>query len=147
MTHDLRSPLQTIQKAVYLIERNSDNPVYPALIKDSLKLASGILVGFRDYYRGYHVKPVDTHVQGILDLSLSEFEVPENIKLVKEIGEIDQIRCDPTKISQVFLKLIQNSIDAMPDGGEIKISIDDHEDEIVASVSDNGHGIKTGGDE
>lgn len=53
------------------------------------------------------------------------------------------IRCDPQKISQVFINLIDNSCDAITGrkSGRIKISAISKDNEVVISIRDNGPGI------
>ncbi len=51
------------------------------------------------------------------------------------------IHVDKDKIIQVFHNLLNNAIRFTPQGGEIKIVIEDKEDEVLCSVSDTGTGI------
>ncbi|MFH0850236.1 MAG: histidine kinase dimerization/phospho-acceptor domain-containing protein, partial [Candidatus Bathyarchaeota archaeon] len=53
LAHDLRSPLQTIQNALFLLERSPENPLFYEMIKLSLRQATDILDNFRDYYKGH----------------------------------------------------------------------------------------------
>jgi signal transduction histidine kinase len=49
LAHDLRSPLQTIQNAVFLLERSPENPMFYTMIRESLKQTTQILDSFRDF--------------------------------------------------------------------------------------------------
>jgi len=53
------------------------------------------------------------------------------------------VQCDPGQIEQVLLALIMNAIDAMPRGGNLWISTEDHGEsgEIGIQVRDDGSGI------
>lgn len=48
---------------------------------------------------------------------------------------------DETKIRQVFLHLIKNSIEAMPNGGSLKITVEEDDAMVTISVIDSGPGI------
>lgn len=51
------------------------------------------------------------------------------------------IEMDSEKIRQVFLHLIRNSIEAMPDGGTLTLSSYQENSSVVVSISDTGGGV------
>ncbi|MHC4322090.1 MAG: hybrid sensor histidine kinase/response regulator [Planctomycetota bacterium] len=53
-----------------------------------------------------------------------------------------RIRCNPSELREVIINIINNSIDAMPNGGKIETSIKTDENNVIISISDNGIGIK-----
>jgi two-component system sporulation sensor kinase A len=142
LAHDLRSPLQTIQNALFLLERNPDNPLFYEMIKLSLRQATDILDNFRDYYKGHQLKPVEASIVQSYELAAAELQVPENVKMVAQIEELPNFAMDPTKVALVFKKLMQNALDAMPDGGELHVEIRDAGDFVEVQISDTGCGIK-----
>jgi signal transduction histidine kinase len=141
LTHDLRSPLQTIRNAVYLIERDPANPVFYQMIKDSLEQATAILDGFRDYYQGNLIRPIKSDSSKVYEMGKSRVDIPDNISLVEEIEECDEIEIDPGKLSKVFTILLKNAVQSQPDGGVITVKIEDDNDVIRVSISDKGQGI------
>ena len=44
-------------------------------------------------------------------------------------------------LNQVWTNLIDNAADAMAEGGELRVSAHNEEDQVVVTVSDTGHGI------
>lgn len=50
-------------------------------------------------------------------------------------------RCKPSELREVVINIINNSIDAMPNGGKIELSARTDEDNVIISISDNGIGI------
>ena len=54
---------------------------------------------------------------------------------------LPQIQGNHLGLTQVFLNLVLNAIDAMPDGGRLHISSARVESHLVAVVRDTGHGI------
>ncbi|MCK4438580.1 HAMP domain-containing histidine kinase, partial [Candidatus Bathyarchaeota archaeon] len=125
LAHDLRSPLQTIQNAVYLLERSPENPMFYTMIRESLKQTTQILDNFRDFYKGHRLKMVDANIVKAYELGISELEIPDDVELTLEADEIERFSMDPTKVALVFRKLIKNAIDAMAGGGEIRVGIED----------------------
>ena len=53
-----------------------------------------------------------------------------------------RIRCNPSELREVIINIINNSIDAMPNGGKIETSIKTDENNVIIAISDNGSGIK-----
>ncbi|MFV1976629.1 MAG: ATP-binding protein, partial [Candidatus Scalindua sp.] len=51
------------------------------------------------------------------------------------------IFCNPTELRKVFINIIINSLDAMPDGGRISFSTWSKEDTLFVSISDTGEGM------
>jgi PAS domain S-box-containing protein len=66
----------------------------------------------------------------------------KNIKLEKKItGNLPKIKIDPAQIKMVLINLAYNSIDAMPNGGEISISISKFKKVVLLEWKDTGTGI------
>ena len=62
--------------------------------------------------------------------------------LVTVTGYLAPFRFDPEKIKQALLNITRNSLEAMPDGGEIIIATSSDADYATISISDNGPGIR-----
>ena len=66
----------------------------------------------------------------------------KSIKVNKNFGEIPDIQCAPSQINQVFLNLITNSAQALPNGsGEITLTSHSDGNGVTIEVRDNGSGI------
>jgi signal transduction histidine kinase len=141
LAHDLRSPLQTIQNAVFLLERNPENPMFYTMIRESLMQTTQILDSFRDFYKGHLLKMVEADIIKTYELGISELETPDDVDLTLEADDVERFRMDPTKVALVFRKLIKNAIDAMPGGGIIRVGIKDRGDHVEVWISDTGSGI------
>lgn len=59
-----------------------------------------------------------------------------------ETGELPRFRFDPEKIKQALINIIRNALEAMPDGGEIRIVTTADAEHATVTVSDNGPGIR-----
>jgi signal transduction histidine kinase len=76
----------------------------------------------------------------------------KNIKIVKRYQEVPEVRGDESLLLMAFLNLFRNSLDFLPSGGEIAISLSDQEKVrldpqgkpqqcVRIEISDNGPGI------
>ncbi|SEA34669.1 Signal transduction histidine kinase regulating C4-dicarboxylate transport system [Desulfuromusa kysingii] len=68
-------------------------------------------------------------------------EIKYKVTLVKEYGEVPMIDCYPQHLNQVFLNILLNAAQAIPDTGNIKVKTWTEQDKINISISDNGIGI------
>ncbi len=59
----------------------------------------------------------------------------------KEMGNDSQLLCNPNEIRDVFISIINNALDAMPDGGSISLGTWSNEDILFVSISDTGKGM------
>ncbi|MFQ5867772.1 MAG: ATP-binding protein [bacterium] len=79
-------------------------------------------------------------------LSLCENQILlEKVRIIRQYGEnLPKLRISIPQIEQVFINLITNAIQAMPQGGEIKIStgLGNGGDSVEISFADTGKGIK-----
>jgi len=141
LAHDLRSPLQTIQNAIYLIQRNPENEQLYAMVKQSLQQATAILDNFREYYKGHILQRLQVDPKKVVELSFSELMIPENIKVVKDYQEAEPINIDPAKTALAIRKLLQNAVEAMLDGGELSVKVIDEHDWVTIMITDTGSGI------
>ena len=141
LAHDLRSPLQTIQNAIYLIQRNPENEQLYAMVKQSLQQATSILDNFREYYKGHILQRLQVDPKKVVELSFSELMIPENIKVVKDYQEAEPINIDPAKTALAIRKLLQNAVEAMLDGGELSVKVVDEHDWVTIIIRDTGSGI------
>jgi len=88
-------------------------------------------------------KPTDitTSLKEIIALLERQANV-RNVKMFLEAEEnLPEIWVDPVELEQVVVNLINNSIQAMPQGGEIHITVQHRDRELLLEVSDNGVGI------
>lgn len=66
----------------------------------------------------------------------------QQVTLTEEIAQsLPETLLDAARIKQVLLNLFNNALDAMPDGGELKLMLDRSGDHIRLKISDNGVGI------
>ena len=145
--HELRNPLGVIKNAVYYIKTKvgTEDPklakhlnIMEKEIANSNKII-GDLLGF-SRTRPPAIVPSD--MNKVVEDTLEVVEIPENMKLVKELGaDLPHAMADPDQIQQVFVNLSLNAIQAMPEGGQLKIATRKKDDFIEVEFRDTGCGI------
>jgi two-component system NtrC family sensor kinase len=76
-------------------------------------------------------------------VALARYQIErKRVKLALTLPEPPpSIQADGSQLQQVFLNLVLNALDAVPEGGEIRISARRDTDGIEVAVADNGCGI------
>lgn len=147
----LRSELERVTK---LLSRRSDAdaPLAACATADrALKLVeagnlriAAIIGNLRGYVRLGRVpsKPTDLNEEIERVLQLSGSELSEcGVTVEKQLGELPEFPCREGELGQVFMNLIQNARQAMPDGGTLAIVSSADPQTICISVKDTGPGV------
>jgi len=150
--HDLRNPLQAIVNTIYLgrmklelippqIKKQDIEEVYNK-IESQVMYMDKIVTDLQDFSRKIYVKQTKTNLKELMHDTLSATSIPEKIKVsVKTNKESPIVLADATSLKRVFQNLILNAIQAMPDGGNLKIGIHSTDEEATITVEDTGVGI------
>ena len=87
------------------------------------------------------LQKADIHDGIIQALMLSRHKMGNRIRVVKKFGDVPKIRCYPAKLNQLYLNMIINSIQAMPEKGTLTISSRLIGEKIHIKFADTGIGI------
>jgi len=151
VAHEINNPLTGI--LLYASILNSDKRLDQALLPDVQRIISetqrcaGIVKDLLEFSRESQPEKEVTVLRGILDDVVTFFhKQPDfsNIVIRKNYeADLSQIVVDPNQIRQVFMNLVINAGHAMPQGGELDISIYRTADGkfVCTSLKDTGEGI------
>lgn len=74
-------------------------------------------------------------------LTLLMHKYGKRIKVIKEYNPIPFVDCYPGKINQVFMNILANACEAIPDKGEIYVTTNQVDDKVEIHIKDTGPGI------
>ncbi len=145
--HDLRNPLQGIANAVYYLSTEER----PKLGEKGIEMLQEILGDIRrsdkiindllEYSREYYLELTETDVKSITKDALTRLEIPAKIRVVDSTLDEPKMKLDTEKMRRVFLNLLQNAIDAMPDGGTVTIKSKRSIESVEIAFRDTGAGM------
>jgi PAS domain S-box-containing protein len=147
VAHDLRNPLQGIAGAAYNIREDLRNAPDPstkemlAVIDNGVQYANGIISDLLEVSREIQLQPLPTTPKSIVKQALRDVKIPRNIRVEETTADAPQILADEPKIRRALTNLIQNAIDAMPEGGKLSIFSMNSQKEVSISITDTGIGI------
>lgn len=140
--HDLRSPLQTIKNAAYILQKDPSNDKMLRIINESIDYMVKII---EDLVYTENVSNLDLRVLNLNTLvqqSLNQVLRPNNIQFVQNLYPAPFERpFDKVKIQRMLDNLIKNAIEAMPYGGTLTVTTSRTKDELILSVEDTGQGM------
>ena len=144
--HDLRNPLAGIKNAVYVLRKKQGNFIGESgndmlnTIDKAVEHADSIISDLLDYSRELHLQIEENSTKSLIDYAILSLKVPSNIKITERCEDV-QVRCDGNKLQRVFLNIIKNSLDAMPNGGQLEISSFQEAERISFIFADTGIGM------
>jgi two-component system, NtrC family, sensor kinase len=84
---------------------------------------------------------VDLHSGLESTLALLRHQLGERITVQREYGELPRVQCYPTQINQLFMNLLLNAVQAIPDHGTITVRTYPADGAAAVEISDTGVGI------
>lgn len=162
IAHDLNNVLAPVLMSIDLLRVESNPEVRDAIldtIAQSTRRGADLVQQVLAFARGVEGQRTPTQVSDICrDVAkIARDTFPKNIEIRLDLEEgLPQVLGDPTQLHQVLLNLCVNSRDAMPRGGDLRISarsstVDTHYAalnpgatpgrHVVISVEDSGEGM------
>lgn len=146
--HEIRNPLTTVRGFIQLLSsKHANEKDYYELMLKELDRANKIIGDFlalaKPRANEMGLCSINHLIEDILLLVESQANL-HDIGVVKDLsGDIPLICLQPDQIKQVFLNLIRNSVQAMPDRGLLYIStkLSDQGDFVLMEIKDTGVGI------
>ena len=68
-------------------------------------------------------------------------EIKYKADVVREFGTLPQVQCRPAQLNQVFMNVLVNAVQAIPEHGTITLRSGCADDKVWVSISDTGKGI------
>ncbi|XHH08686.1 MAG: sensor histidine kinase [Candidatus Bathyarchaeia archaeon] len=145
--HDLRNPLTAIKGASYYINKNYGGQIDAKgkdmleLIQKNVQFSDKIINDLLDYSREIRLDTTQIDPLSIVEEAVAILNVPSNVQIDYQATENQEVNADFDKMKRVFINLIKNAIDAMPNGGQLSIKTQFDGGEAKISFSDTGQGI------
>lgn len=153
LAHEIKNPLSTVQLNLQLLAEDltPDNPAYPRIVnrlktvqKETSRLRD-ILDDFLRYAGKLELdrQPTDLNelLEELVDFFLPQAQLQKTRVRLKRPDQPIQAPVDSKLIKQAVLNLMLNSLQAMPEGGELILSAAQLDGKATIDVIDTGKGI------
>ncbi|HYB04050.1 MAG TPA: PAS domain-containing protein, partial [Nitrososphaerales archaeon] len=143
--HDLRNPLQGIAGATGVLKKHLGNSADETItemldvLEKDVAYSNRIITDLLDYSKRIQIVPMELNMKSMIEQSIQMVPNPNGIIVDNQTEDL-RIKVDP-QIQRVFVNLIKNAYDAMPNGGRLEIKSEASNETIEISLCDTGGGI------
>lgn len=150
VAHEIRNPLNSIRGFVEIIleKTQGEDRRFMQIVVEEVERINHIVEGLLDFARQQDIAlaPMDLAPVLVRSLALVAGAAEKrHVRLSSRFPESFQVIGHAGKLQQVFLNLVQNAVEAVPDGGDVTVAAVPREEGGVPGwavrVSDNGCGI------
>lgn len=149
IAHEINNPLQAVQNCIHLAGRADLPPEkraeYFELARSELDRLRTTVQRMLDFYRPNAISPqavnlseLLTHVLGLMWKQLEERAIRVQVDVPADLPSVNAVS---SQMQQVFINLILNAYDAMPNGGELQITARAARDGVEILFQDSGPGV------
>ncbi|MCY9071678.1 sporulation two-component system sensor histidine kinase KinE [Bacillus inaquosorum] len=148
IAHEIRNPMTALKGFIQLLKGSveGDYALYFNVITSELKRIESIITEFLILAKPQAIMYEEKHVTQIMRDTIDLLNAQANLSNVQMhlelIGDIPPIYCEPNQLKQVFINILKNAIEVMPDGGNIFVTIRTlDQDHVLISLKDEGIGM------
>jgi len=145
IAHDLKGPLNIISQAaemtqlhpereqsmVKMIMENSERALN---MIEEMRANTADITLFREY----------TDLSELVNNAIGRTPIPTQINVNLDLRPEVRVIIDRDKISRTIINIIQNAVEAMPEGGELGVAMEETGKYVTLKISDTGQGIPEG---
>ena len=146
IAHEIRNPLTSIKGFIHLLKSNNLDEEYFDIVFSELERINSIVGEFlvlaKPSVATFVEQDVTILIKDIVTL-IDTQSILSNVQIFVEFDrDLPMVNCEKNQLKQVFLNIIKNSIEAMPNGGNIDVKVKAKEEgKISIEIIDQGIGI------
>lgn len=143
IAHELRNPMAVITGYANILKKKADPSLREVveLLEKEISLMDNIIRDFLSFARYEEPNLIAINLERLVQEVMEGLSISQGIELSVEIRPSEGLMADETLLRQALRNLIQNSLDAMPEGGRLTIKGERGDNYYRISVSDTGKGI------
>jgi signal transduction histidine kinase len=153
IAHEINNPLAGMQNCLRTLvkgTRDADQRVlYLGMLVEGLSRIGRTVRQLLDFAREAKPQLAPTHLRPLLRRCLTLMEHQSAARQISfslaSDGHLPDVQVDPHQIEQVFMNILMNAVDAMPEGGKVSVSINLREHQqglfVEIHIADTGVGI------
>ncbi|WP_281887839.1 CheR family methyltransferase [Paenibacillus sp. YYML68] len=146
IAHEIRNPLTALKGFTKLLTTGANNDSYLSIMADELErieeIVSELLVLAKPQAVDYLPKSLSSVLQDVMILIETQ-AIIHNVEIINQVQDkLPLVSCVENQLKQVFINVLKNAVEAMPNGGSLIVRAERTEErEVKISFIDNGYGI------
>ena len=143
VAHDIRNPLNTANQALQMARSEPSRADHMLdLAEKSLSRAVNMIEDLRENSRLIKPNKVPVNLPALVEETVKDMPLHEDVVYEREFRDnLNPVWIDPALIRRVLENLVSNALEAMPEGGSLRICGRREGEEALISVADSGVGI------
>lgn len=114
------------------------------VIRSEAQRASSIVRALRDFARPDQPRPTPSDLAALVTRTVDLVRHPltvAGVAIDESYGDLPSIGFDPQAVQQVVLNVLTNALQAMPDGGHLRVETSVRGGDAVLTIADDGAGM------
>ncbi|WP_456279050.1 PAS domain S-box protein [Bacillus sp. AK128] len=145
IAHEIRNPITAIKGFINLLQNSEEKKLYYDVVNSEIGrielILSELLTLAKPQKVVFNQADISEIVNQVITLLEAEANM-NNIEIIKGFEEnLPGTICDENQIKQVFINIIKNAMEAMPEGGQLKVDIHTENRRVLIRFSDTCCGI------
>lgn len=148
IAHELKNPLANILSSINLLEMEhipqEDIPEKLTEMKREVHRARDIIDSLLSFVRPREAAVGDVDILALVNESLNLLENQaklNHINIESQLAQVPLIQGNATTLKQVFFNILRNAIEAMPNGGRLRVNTAVDNVNVRVEIQDTGAGI------
>ncbi len=145
--HELRNPLAVMESSLHIlrgrVQHDERALKHVQRISEQVGASNRIITGLLDIIRDVPLAKQSVRLSDVVDHALREVPAPPAATVsVLGVAELPPIQGDPDQLGQVFQNLVQNALQALPEGkGHVRVLGERRGGQVRVAVEDDGPGV------
>ncbi|MFD2444930.1 PAS domain S-box protein [Bacillus sp. CGMCC 1.16607] len=150
VAHEIRNPLTSLKGFSKLMRNMKDNvkqKEYLSIITNELDRIDMIVNEFMSLAKPQAIQFERENLQSIIESTITILHpqaLLHNVQIKFDFQDAIELLCSPHQLKQVFVNILKNAIESMPNGGNVSIYVQKLENtRVEINFTDEGVGIET----
>ena len=149
VAHEVRNPLGVIRASASMIQESFDPEEEPyracEFIRDEIDRLNGLITALLDFARPAEIRRQSVSLEKVVDHALHLAAEPieaRGIDVERAVARAaPELMLDSNLMAQAVYDLVCNAVEAAPQGGRLRLSLDATDTEVWIEVADDGPGV------